>query len=105
MGDGRYDLRKQLGSVLPTSGEWWGKKIDWLITAIMFTCVFLAGVAIKNTFFDKPKPQQVESIGTINGAVAKSDSHNTTTVVHNHFPLSDIFSNILSFGAKNKVEK
>jgi hypothetical protein len=77
---------------------------------VMMFCMFVILIivySVTNTVssrFKKPPVTQTESIGTVEGNVQKEDSHNTVTVVHNHFPLSDILSNILSFGAKNKVE-
>lgn len=73
--------------------------------AIVFGLLFMGVQYIAGAVWNRAVPHKSESkIESNAGTINQHDSHATTSVVHNHFPLSDIFSNILSFGAKNKVE-
>lgn len=88
----------------PFVGKNWAKALIMLVIQILIICIIGALVFSILQIRGCQKQQSETKIGTNSGVVNQVDNHATTSVVHNHFPLSDIFSNILSFGAKNRVD-
>lgn len=86
-------------------GRNYAKAIIMMFCMLVILIIVYSVTSTISSRFKKAPVTQTESIGSVAGDVHKADSHDTTTVVHNHFPLSDILSNVLSFGSKHNVDK
>lgn len=79
--DTRFSFKKWFFSLIPASGEQWGKWLDFAWKAFVIVCALWAAVQIKNAIFNKLFAREaikpIPSVQNVSGGSVDNSSNKT----------------------------